>query len=639
MHEDHLKAYTRSPLRGVEELIWNALDADADHVRVEIQRNKLGGVEAVHVEDDGHGMRPDEVDDLFGRLGGSWKLFATKTRTKGRSLHGRHGRGRWYAFGLRGAIVVWRTIAELPDGERVATTVQGEAHSLTRFSITGPEPTDKPPGTRVSIEGIAEDPTPLLSPRAVDSLTARFALHIERFGETITFDGARLDPASLQTRRDELHLDVATPFGPVDVTVVEWTRHFEPEVFLCDPDGTVLGVTAISGVPHKYSFTAYARWQGFRQFEDLLELQEMSADIAPVIDSVRSALQRHFTDRDRRARQDLIQQWKDEAAYPYDEEPVDPIGQTEREIFDVVAVAAATAVNAASDVRARRFSLAMLREALLTGPSSLTRVLQEVLDLPPDKVAELDELLSGTSLASIIAASRRIADRLDFLELLRQMVFDPETKKLVKERSQLHRILERETWVFGEEFALTASDRTLNTVLKAHIALLGRQELAPESVSSDSKLRVDLMLARSMEQQRDRQEHLVVELKRPTTRIDYEEINQTTRYATEVARDPQFNKVDVKWDFVIVGDEFGDYAEAMTSQVGQPQGLVASPGGLRVWARTWAQVISAADHRLKFVRAALEYEPSRTSAAAYLHRVHELTLAMKAASSESAGSE
>jgi hypothetical protein len=35
------------------------------------------------------------------------------------------------------------------------------------------------------------------------------------------------------------------------------------------------------------------------------------------------------------------------------------------------------------------------------------------------------------------------------------MLFDKELKDTFKERSQLHRILEGNTWVFGEEFALT----------------------------------------------------------------------------------------------------------------------------------------------------------------------------------------
>ena len=60
-------------------------------------------------------------------------------------------------------------------------------------------------------------------------------------------------------------------------------------------------------------------------------------------------------------------------------------------------------------------------------------------------------------MAHIISASRSIADRLDFLQALRHLTGDPDTKGALLERQQLHLILEDETWVFGEEYALAAA--------------------------------------------------------------------------------------------------------------------------------------------------------------------------------------
>ena len=48
------------------------------------------------------------------------------------------------------------------------------------------------------------------------------------------------------------------------------------------------------------------------------------------------------------------------------------------------------------------------------------------------------------------------------------MLFRLELKATFKERKQLHRILETNTWIFGEEFALTVSDRSLTEVLRKH---------------------------------------------------------------------------------------------------------------------------------------------------------------------------
>jgi hypothetical protein len=47
---------------------------------------------------------------------------------------------------------------------------------------------------------------------------------------------------------------------------------------------------------------------------------------------------------------------------------------------------------------------------------------------------------------------------------------------------------------------------------------------------------------------------------------------------------------------------------------------VANPkdSNLRVWARTWGEIIEDAKHRLKFVRSQLEYHPDADQALAFL---------------------
>lgn len=63
---------------------------------------------------------------------------------------------------------------------------------------------------------------------------------------------------------------------------------------------------------------------------------------------------------------------------------------------------------------------------------------------------------------------------------------------------------------------------------------------------------VDLMLARSVPHGRQKHEHLVVELKAPRIVLGADEITQIRRYAQAVARDARFNRLKVKWDFVLV---------------------------------------------------------------------------------------
>src|SRR5680860_844593 len=94
--DDHVArlAHENDPVRAVVELIWNAIDAEATRVEVTLDHDGLGAVSKTTVTDDGHGIDVDEVKPTFGRIGGSWKRLATKTKSGKRALHGKLGEGR-----------------------------------------------------------------------------------------------------------------------------------------------------------------------------------------------------------------------------------------------------------------------------------------------------------------------------------------------------------------------------------------------------------------------------------------------------------------------------------------------------------------------------------------------------------------
>ena len=71
---DHIESlFKAAPLSAIEELVWNALDADAREVKIDLITNPLGAVDAVRISDDGTGIDVLKADSTFGSLGGSWK--------------------------------------------------------------------------------------------------------------------------------------------------------------------------------------------------------------------------------------------------------------------------------------------------------------------------------------------------------------------------------------------------------------------------------------------------------------------------------------------------------------------------------------------------------------------------------------
>ncbi|MGC5033957.1 hypothetical protein [Micromonospora sp. DT229] len=216
---------------------------------------------------------------------------------------------------------------------------------------------------------------------------------------------------------------------------------------------------------------------------------------------------------------------------------------------------------------------------------------------------------------------------LTFLTALQHMVFDPEVRRVLKERSQLHKILENEVWVFGERFNLLVSDRSLDAVLDRHLHAIGREIRNQVPVRRpDGRVGiVDLMLSRAR-REHDRHQHLVVELKAPHVTVGHKEINQIEDYALAVVTDSQFADVRVEWDFWLVTTDMTEVAKAKAQSSDRPPGCIGQyqqgAASVRVWLRSWAQIIDSCRERLKYFQEQFAHDPTVEQAMDYLQAHH-----------------
>jgi len=211
------------------------------------------------------------------------------------------------------------------------------------------------------------------------------------------------------------------------------------------------------------------------------------------------------------------------------------------------------------------------------------------------------------------------------------MLFDTDLKKHFKERSQLHRIIADNTWVFGEEFALTADDQSLTEVLRKHLKLMKRDIIVDEPVKRVDGTRgiVDLMLSRRVPSNReDEREHLIVELKAPTVKAGREETGQIKGYAFAVQKDERFKGVPTRWTFWLVVNDMDDFASREVHQSQKPVGLLleADDPSTRIWVKTWGQIIHDCRTRLKIFQQALNYSADKDASLDYLKATYDRVL-------------
>jgi hypothetical protein len=641
---DHVQriARSRKPTLALAELVWNALDADARHVNVYFDRDLVGGIEAIHVEDNGTGISEVDAEAGFSNIGGSWKQFSHSTRDERRVLHGKEGKGRLHAFAL-GSHVTWtsRSKSSLGKVSQLAIETSFETVKSPTVSDVLPLEASAETGTEVVVREVEESAHTLLSSEAMDELAEIFAFYLRQYPMVeIRVNGSKLDPVSQELYREEYQLPPFDADGEIvtdaKLSVVEWRSKTTRSLYVCDPAGFTLQAASVGIQAPGFQFTAHLRTAYARKLYDRNELMlgNEHPGVQALHDAARTQLRDHFRRRSAERATELVEEWKRDKIYPYEGEPATSLERSERQVFDIVALNVSTHLPdfAASDRRNKQFSLRLLRQGIESNPESMQRILTDVLGLPKQKQDELAELLERTSLSSIIAASKVVADRLSFLRAIEVLIYERASKQELLERQQLHRIIADHTWLFGEEYNLSVDDESLTEVLRKHLHLIGRTDLPTGKKmkrvkrANDTDGIVDLMVSRAIPQTKhDEREHLIVELKRPKQKVDQDVIAQTVNYALAVARDERFRSTKTRWVFWAVSNELDEFAEFQARQSGRARGIVVlhDEPRITVWARSWAEIIEDCRARLTFFQKALDYTADRETALAMLRRTHE----------------
>jgi hypothetical protein len=622
--DDHVErvAHENDPVRAIVELIWNAIDAEADNVTVAVEHDDvLGGISKTTVTDDGHGISRDELDSTFGRIGGSWKRFAAKTKNDKRGLHGERGEGRLRAFAL-GNRVTWTSHSVTTDQRLERVEISGTTSHRDVFAWEAMPADGVPTGTIVTAENESQKSLGILeADRTRSVLLSHFApilLNDDKL--RITYCGTDLDPAEEIDSSTDYPLPFTDESGnehQASLRIIEWKTVKHRAIYYGqDAEHFVHEETAVD-VEKQFRYSAYVTWDGLdHDALSLIGLGDMTdKPVGHLWTAAREGIRAHFQNRRRERRREQLEKWKDDNVYPFDGEPQSETEKAERAIFDVVAGTIAPQIPVKRD--SARVTLGLLRNALRQDPEQLGVLFNEVASLSPDDRESLTRLLGETTMSGIIKAANVVTGRNKFLAGLERLLFPPDGTDTIGERDHLHPMLERELWIFGEQYHLMSSERGLTEMARNHLNLLGLPSKKVEPVKRwDEKTgRVDLHLAVKMEQF-DVARHLIVELKAPGITLGRKELNQVDDYAHTIREKSVFATDRATWDLILVGTDYDSVVEDRFIAGSRSEGLVLAPEPkpgrprVRVFVRRWREILDENRARLRLITDNLEHDPS-----------------------------
>jgi histidine kinase/DNA gyrase B/HSP90-like ATPase len=623
---DHLEkvASTRDYVKALGEFVWNALDADASRVSVELVRNVLGGIESIIIRDNGSGISKLRAEHDFESLGESWKLQAHRTPVLARAIHGKEGKGRLKFFSLAKR-AQWSSVYR--DSDRfLRLTIGIDADRLQTSNVSEPEPAPNATetGTVVELAPLKDTFDWLGSEEARAEFNAIFAPYILQYpGTEIAYDGKSVDPLLTIERAYEFGArSIVCPSGSVrkvSLKVIEWkATSGSRKIYFGGESGVVLGSQPANIPAPGFDFSVYAYSPFLQEIADanLLEFEGLTdPDFGRVVEYIRDEVGDYFRARQAEKSSELIQELKDAGVYPYEGDPKNEVERRERQVFDIAthAVSSYSRDFKKADNPLKRITLGLLREAVGHNPESVSRILRAVFNLPKVRQDEFSNLLEKTELGHIISASSLIADRVVALRVLGEMVFDPAHRKTVKEQGELDVLIRDNTWIFGESFHFTMAEAGLTKIMNRVSDELALYRLkSKRGRKLDRKVgRIDSFRGRIVPHaDRQHREFLLVELKRPSLIISRKELDQLEDYVNALLAQPDFLNTSTFWNFYLVGSDYDDVVKGRITQKERPVGLFIDNPNHKVWVKSWAELIRESESRLDFVQEKLQIQVS-----------------------------
>lgn len=585
--KDLLTKYTDT-FAALKELINNSLQANSKNVDVNIEYTTdvltKSGITRIIVSDDGHGVSYSDFDNKILEIG-------TTAKKSGQGI------GRFSSF----------QIGELMHIETVAYDEVVKKHSKTSFSIDTTDFRDaqleqtefkvdyeylqKAANSyyKLTIENLHHNISQ--KPARKNLITQNFLPQnisqsiFENYPYEIFHDKVKFNVNGKVIKREDFLIDLPAKKS-IQHTDKKGNEH-EIKFYFYNIKSSLNKVkvffqidnAGIKSVAHEYTYSSdwytpdLGTWFIYVESDffnsDLfrnLDIESLGEEeVKGVKENIKNTINEFFKSRNKKFEKFLIELERDKY-YPYKEES--PASKAQEIIFKKAAylIEEQHSLIKKND-SIRTFLYPLLDRSISNG--DIEYIFRKILKMSDDNVQKFKTLLEKTDIEDVVHFTNLVANKIEFLQFLHELTYG-EISTYLKERSQLHKILENELWVFGENYNGTPhlwSDKKIGNILKElrdkHFNYVPTSEdgnlINTEGTPDDI---TDLFFLNEKVNDADEREIMVVELKAPKCAISEKELNQIDRYAFTIEEHSALPSNKVKYKLLLISSRLTKFARS-----------------------------------------------------------------------------
>lgn len=639
-----LQFTTNTFYNSVAEYIWNGFDAKASEVRLNYQFRENGTLNELIIKDNGIGINYEDLDNKFKVVFDSEKLKNNDKENNISETHGKNGIGRLTFFTFAN-FAKWTTVYN--KYRNFKYNIEISSNSLDIYSNVEEYPieTNDSTGTTVVFSGFLNEKIfnkyrnlPKTKKRKtveellIDHLKTEFCWFLElnkSKNYKLIINEKELDYSDIMDEPmifEILHQKSGTRFK---VKYIQWKKslgdEFSKFYYLNEDEEEMYKEnTTFNKQGDKFYHSLYVSSKYFNDFNfNSIDESSQKAIVGGVRSNevfryLRSELEKFLKAR----RKPFLREYAKKILREFEEEGIIVRkGKTEFELIqiddleNVIQEIYTTQPKIFSSLsNEQKHTIVGLFNLVLNSDEreQVIEIVDKIVELDPSERTELRNVLKFTNLAKIIRTINLIKDRYRVLELLEQILFIPELGAC--EVPHLQTIVEKHTWIFGEQYNLVAAaEVNFENALRNHINILTAKDEKVVIDHPNKQKQVDVFICKQ-DQARNTVDNIIIELKHPQIRIGADQLNQVKKYMRTILDIDRFNASNYRWEFILIGNRFDSdgFIEGEIDNKGNREDrLVFETGNYKIFVRTWSDVLLACKIRHDFINEKLELEKNK----------------------------